>query len=84
MTDKPYLVIPTKRPDDLLIDIEGLSIGFAGANGGAPIVRNFDLTIRSRRMRGFGRRVRIGQEHHRAQSAESRLVTGPRSTLIAS
>ncbi|WNV08685.1 ABC transporter ATP-binding protein [Tardiphaga sp. 709] len=44
MTDKPYLVVP--QPDDLLIDIEGLSIGFAGANGGAPIVRNFDLTIR--------------------------------------
>ncbi|MDR6661764.1 peptide/nickel transport system ATP-binding protein [Tardiphaga robiniae] len=44
MTDKPYLVIP--QPDDLLIDIEGLSIGFAGANGGTPIVRNFDLTIR--------------------------------------
>jgi peptide/nickel transport system ATP-binding protein len=44
MTDKPYLVIP--QPDDLLIDIEGLSIGFSGANGGAPIVRNFDLTIR--------------------------------------
>src|SRR4051812_34340478 len=44
MTDKPYLVVP--QPDDLLIDIEGLSIGFAGANGGVPIVRNFDLTIR--------------------------------------
>ncbi|SEI13295.1 ABC transporter ATP-binding protein [Tardiphaga sp. OK245] len=44
MTDKPYLVVP--QPDDLLIDIEGLSIGFAGAYGGVPIVRNFDLTIR--------------------------------------
>lgn len=44
MTDKPYPVIP--QHDDLLIDIEGLSIGFNGANGGAPIVRNFDLTIR--------------------------------------
>lgn len=34
------------QADDLLIDIEGLSIVFAGANGGAPIVRDFDLTIR--------------------------------------
>ena len=36
-----------KRPtaDDVLIDIRGLSIGFAGANGGAPIVDGFDLTI---------------------------------------
>jgi peptide/nickel transport system ATP-binding protein len=32
--------------NDLLIDIKGLSIGFAGANGGAPIVRDFDLTVR--------------------------------------
>jgi peptide/nickel transport system ATP-binding protein len=32
--------------DQPLIDIEGLSIGFAGANGGKPIVSGFDLTIR--------------------------------------
>jgi peptide/nickel transport system ATP-binding protein len=44
MTDEPGMVVP--QVDDLLIDIEGLSIGFAGTNGGAPIVRNFDLTIR--------------------------------------
>jgi peptide/nickel transport system ATP-binding protein len=31
---------------DLLVEIEGLSIGFAGANGGAPIVRDVDLSIR--------------------------------------
>ena len=34
------------KTNDILIDIAGLSIGFAGANGGAPIVRDFDLTIR--------------------------------------
>lgn len=32
--------------DDVLIDITGLSIGFSSANDGAPIVRDFDLTIR--------------------------------------
>lgn len=31
---------------DLLIDIKNLSIGFAGANGGHPIVSGVDLTIR--------------------------------------
>jgi peptide/nickel transport system ATP-binding protein len=30
---------------DVLVDIEGLSVGFAEANGGAPIVRDFDLKI---------------------------------------
>jgi peptide/nickel transport system ATP-binding protein len=37
----------TSRPtaDDVLIEIRGLSIGFAGANDGAPIVDGFDLTI---------------------------------------
>ncbi|MDB5653617.1 MAG: nikE, partial [Tardiphaga sp.] len=30
---------------DVLIDIAGLSIGFSGAHNGAPIVRDFDLTI---------------------------------------
>jgi peptide/nickel transport system ATP-binding protein len=29
-----------------LVDIRGLSIGFPGANGGAPLVRDVDLTIR--------------------------------------
>ena len=39
--------ITTNAPkaDDVLIDIKGLSIGFAGANGGVPIVDTFDLTI---------------------------------------
>ncbi len=32
--------------DTPLIDIKGLSIGFAGANGGRPIVSGFDLIIR--------------------------------------
>lgn len=36
----------TTHSDDLLIDIAGLSIGFADANGGLPIVNDFDLTIR--------------------------------------
>jgi peptide/nickel transport system ATP-binding protein len=30
---------------DVLVDIESLSVGFAEANGGAPIVRDFDLQI---------------------------------------
>src|ERR1700720_3878228 len=30
---------------DVLVDIESLSVGFAEANGGAPIVRDFDLKI---------------------------------------
>jgi peptide/nickel transport system ATP-binding protein len=29
-----------------IVDVQGLSIGFAGANGGKPIVVDFDLTIR--------------------------------------
>jgi len=32
--------------DRLLVDIRGLSIGFANANGGAPLVQGVDLTIR--------------------------------------
>ncbi|WP_441236124.1 nickel ABC transporter ATP-binding protein NikE [Bradyrhizobium sp. 930_D9_N1_4] len=29
-----------------IVEVQGLSIGFAGANGGRPIVTDFDLTIR--------------------------------------
>jgi len=29
-----------------IVEVQGLSIGFAGANGGKPIVADFDLTIR--------------------------------------
>jgi peptide/nickel transport system ATP-binding protein len=29
-----------------IVEVQGLSIGFAGANGGKPIVTDFDLTIR--------------------------------------
>ncbi len=34
-----------KSARDALIDIQGLSIGFAATNGGLPIVRGVDLTI---------------------------------------
>ncbi|MET0967726.1 MAG: ABC transporter ATP-binding protein [Tardiphaga sp.] len=44
MTDKANAA--ATQADDRLVDIKGLSIGFAGANGGAPIVRDFDLTVR--------------------------------------
>jgi peptide/nickel transport system ATP-binding protein len=33
------------RSSQVLVDVEGLCIGFAGANGGAPIVADFDLKI---------------------------------------
>jgi peptide/nickel transport system ATP-binding protein len=38
-----FPVSTSARP---LVDIRGLSIGFAHANGGAPLVRGVDLTIR--------------------------------------
>lgn len=44
MTDEANAT--TAQANELLVDIKGLSIGFAGANGGAPIVRDFDLTVR--------------------------------------
>ncbi|SAK67753.1 ATP-binding cassette domain-containing protein [Caballeronia ptereochthonis] len=37
---------PASGPARPLVDIRGLSIGFAHANGGAPLVRDVDLTIR--------------------------------------